>query len=77
MDSIQIPVTLYSVPQALKFLQELNLERSDTWLRNRMRDEKLSIYRVGNSDFVTEADLYRLFRLSRPERFGRKSKRRE
>ena len=63
MDSIQIPVTLYSVTQALAFLEGLDLKRSDTWLRNRMRDEKLAIYRVGNSDFVTETDLYRLSRL--------------
>ena len=63
MDSIQIPITLYSVPQALAFLEGLDLKRSDTWLRNRMRDEKLVIYRVGNSDFVTETDLYKLSRL--------------
>ena len=60
MDSIQIPVTLYSVPQALAFLEGLDLKRSDTWLRNRMRGEKLVIYRVGHSDFVTETDLYKL-----------------
>ena len=60
MDSIHIPVTLYSIEQALAFLEELDLKRSDTWFRNRMRDEKLAIYRVGNSDFVTETDLYKL-----------------
>lgn len=60
VDSIQIPITLYSVPQALNFLEGLNLKRSDTWLRNRMKDENLIIYRVGNSDFVTETDLYKL-----------------
>ena len=60
VDNIQIPVTLYSVDQALAFLEGLKLKRSDTWLRNRMRDEKLAIYRVGNSDFVTETDLYKL-----------------
>ena len=74
MDSIQIPVTLYSVDQALVFLEGLDLKRSDTWLRNRMRDEKLAIYRVGNSDFVTETDLYRLSRLPKskpgPKRKG-------
>ena len=74
MDSIQIPVTLYSVDQALAFLKGLDLKRSDTWLRNRMRDEKLAIYRVGNSDFVTETDLYRLSRLQKskpgPKRKG-------
>lgn len=62
MKSIKIPVTLYSVDQALAFMEGLGLERSDTWLRKRMRDKKLGIYRVGNSDFVTETDLYRLSR---------------
>jgi hypothetical protein len=66
MNSIQIPITLYSVPQALTFLESLELKRSDTWLRNRMRDEKLVIYRVGKSDFVTETDLYKLSRLPKP-----------
>ena len=74
MDSIQILVTLYSVEQALAFLEGLDLKRSDTWLRNRMRDEKLVIYRVGNSDFVTETDLYKLSRLPKskpgPKRKG-------
>lgn len=75
MNSIQIPVTLYSVDQALTFLEGLGLKRSDTWLRNRMREEKLGIYRVGNSDFVIETDLYRLsqFPISKP---GPKQKRR-
>ena len=63
--SIQIPFTLYSVEQALVFLGGLGLKRSDTWLRSRMRDEKLGLYRVGNSDFVTETDLYRLSLLPR------------
>ena len=67
MDSIQIPITLYSVPQALAFLAGLDLKRSDTWLRNRMRDEKLVIYRVGKSGFVTETDLYKLSRLPKPK----------
>ncbi len=60
MDIIHVPVTLYSVPQALVFLEGLNLKISGTWLRKRMRNEELEIYRVGNSDFVTETDLYRL-----------------
>ncbi len=60
MDSIHIPVTLYSVPQALAFLGKFNLRRSDTWLRNKMKSAKLEIYRVGNSDFVTENDLYKI-----------------
>ena len=76
--SIQIPFTLYSVDQALAFLEGLGLKRSDTWLRNRMRDEKLGIYRVGNSDFVTETDLYRLSLLQRskprPKQKGRGGK---
>jgi len=76
--SIQIPVTLYSVEQALAFLKGLGLKRSDTWLRNRMRDEKLGIYRVGNSDFVTETALYRLSLLPRskpgPKQKGRGGK---
>ncbi len=63
--SIQIPFTLYSVEQALIFLGGLGLKRSDTWLRSQMRDEKLGLYRVGNSDFVTETDLYRLSLLPR------------
>ncbi len=68
MDSIQIPVTLYSVAQALVFLKTLNVKWSDTWLRKRMRDEKLVLYRVGKSDFVTEADLYKLSRIPRTKR---------
>lgn len=65
MDNIRIPVTLYSVSQALTFLESLNLKISGTWLRKRMRDEKLEIYKVGNSEFVTETDLYKLSRLPR------------
>ena len=65
MDSIKIPVTLYSIEQALVFLKEFDLTRSDTWLRNQMKKEKLEVYRVGNSDFVTETDLYKLSRLPR------------
>lgn len=76
MGSIQTPVTLsvtlYSVDQALVFLKSLGLDHSDTWLRNRMRDEKLGIYRVGNSDFVTETDLYRLSRLPELKRGPKK-----
>lgn len=63
MDNIQVQITLYSVEQAVAFLQELKLKRSDTWLRKQMRAHKLAIYRVGNSDFVTETDLYKLSRL--------------
>jgi hypothetical protein len=67
MDSIRVPVTLYSVVQALAFLETLNVKWCDTWLRKRMKDEKLVMYRVGKSDFVTEADLYRLSRLPKPK----------
>ena len=74
MDSIQIPVNLYSISQALVFLDDLGLKISDTWLRKRMKDEKLSIYRVGKTEFVTETDLYRLSLLPR-EKPGPKRKR--
>lgn len=61
MDSIHVPVTLYSVPQALAFLEKgFNLRRSDTWLRKQMKSANLEVYRIGNSDFVTEIDLYKL-----------------
>lgn len=68
MDNIQIPITLYSIEQALRFLEDFGIKRSDTWLRNRMKEAKLSIHRVGNSDFVTELDLYKLTRLPKPKR---------
>lgn len=70
---VHVPVTLYSVPQALAFLRDKGLDRSDTWLRKRMRSERLQIYRIGKSAFVTEADLLLLSELSKPER-GRKRK---
>ncbi|OGO40046.1 MAG: hypothetical protein A2147_07045 [Chloroflexi bacterium RBG_16_57_8] len=60
LETIQIPVTLYSVPQALVFLGKLGVHLSDTWLRKRMRDENLRIHQVGRTDFVTETDLYKL-----------------
>ena len=65
---VHVPVSLYSVPQALAFLRDKGLDRSDTWLRNRMRSERLQIYRIGNSDFITKADLLTLLELSKPER---------
>ncbi len=67
MDSIKFEITLYSVTQALTFLETLNVKWSDTWLRKRMKDEKLEMYRVGKSNFVTEADLYKLSRLPKPK----------
>jgi hypothetical protein len=63
VESIKIPVALYSVSQALMFLKGLDITMSGTWLRKRMKDEKLEIYKVGNSEFVTETDLYKLSRL--------------
>jgi len=78
MDSIKFQITLYSVTQALAFLETLNVKWSDTWLRKRMKDEKLEMYRVGKSDFVTEADLYKLSRLPKlkpgPKRKGQRVK---
>ena len=65
MEIIQVPVNLYSVPQALVFLEGLNLKISDTWLRKRMKDANLMVYHIGKSDFVTETDLYRLSHLPR------------
>jgi len=65
MDVIHVPVTLYSVPQALVFLEGRNLKISDTWLRKRMRSANLKVYHIGKSDFVTETDLYRLSLLPR------------
>ena len=60
MDIIHVPLTLYSVPQALVFLEGLNLRISDTWLRKRMKSANLKVYHIGKSDFVTETDLYKL-----------------
>jgi len=78
MDIINVPVTLYSVPQALVFLKGLNLKISDTWLRKRMESANLKVYHVGKSDFVTETDLYRLFLLPRskpgPKQKGQRGK---
>jgi len=76
VDNIRIPVNLYSVSQALTFLEGLGLKLSDTWLRKRMKDERLEIYRVGKTEFVTETDLYRLSLLPRskpgPKKKGQK-----
>lgn len=65
---IHVPINLYSVTQALAFLEEFELERSDTWLRNHMKAAKLKIYRIGNSDFITETDLFRISRLPQLKR---------
>lgn len=59
--------------QALEFLKSRDVEISDTWLRKRMIDEDLHIYRVGKTDFVTETDLYRIF-LILTSKSGKKSK---
>lgn len=78
MESIKIPVNLYSVSQAITFLKGLDITMSGTWLRKRMRDEKLEIYKVGNSEFVMETDLYKLSRLPKvnpgPKRKARRQK---
>ena len=60
MESIEIPIKLYSIDHALTFLERLGLKRCDTWLRNQMKRENLKIYHVGKSDFVTETDLYKI-----------------
>lgn len=73
-----MPVKLYSVPQAIAFLERLDLRISDTWLRKRMKSANLELYRIGKSDFVTETDLYKLTLLKRskpgpkPKERGRK-----
>jgi len=77
VDNIQIPVNLYSVSQALTFLEGLGLKMSDTWLRKRMEAGNLDIYRVGKTEFVTETDLYRLSLLPRTKPGPRKKKGRE
>lgn len=78
MDIIHVPVNLYSVPQALVFLEGLNLKISGTWLRKRMKSANLQIYHVGRSNFVTETDLYKLYMLPRlkpgPKRKGQRGK---
>jgi hypothetical protein len=61
IDNIRVEVQFYSMSQALEFLKSRDVDISDTWLRKRMIDEKLHIYRVGKTDFVTETDLYRIF----------------
>lgn len=67
MDSVKFQITLYSVTQAVAFLKTLDVKWSDTWLRKRMKDENLVMHRVGKSNFVTEADLYKLSRLPKPK----------
>ena len=77
MDIIHVPVTLYSVPQALVFLEGLDLKISDTWLRKRMKSANLKVYHVGRSDFVTETDLYRLSRLPKSKPGPKKKEQRQ
>ena len=74
MDNIRIPVNLYSVSQALMFLEGLGIKMSGTWLRKRMKAENLDIYRVGKTEFVTETDLYRLSLLPRAKPGPKKKK---
>lgn len=73
IDNIRVEVQFYSMSQALEFLKSRDVDISDTWLRKRMIDEDLHIYRVGKTDFVTETDLYRIF-LILTSKSGKKSK---
>ena len=67
--TIEIPVTLYSIQEALTRVRELTgWGYSDQALRNRMRAAKLPIYRVGNVDLITEQDLLRLSQIPKPKR---------
>jgi hypothetical protein len=61
IDNIRVEVQFYSMSQALEFMKKRDVDISDTWLRKRMIEENLHIYRVGKTDFVTETDLYRIF----------------
>ncbi len=73
IDNIRVEVQFYSMSQALEFLKSRDIDISDTWLRKRMIDEDLHIYRVGKTNFVTETDLYRIF-LILTSNSGKKSK---
>lgn len=76
MDTIEVPVKLYSVSQALVFLKDnFELEISDTWLRTLMQRSDLKLYRVGRSDFVTETDLYKLSLLPKQKPGPKKARR--
>ena len=67
--TIEVPLTLYSIRQAVARLRELKgWEYSDQGLRNRMRDAGLPIYRAGNVDLITERDLLWLLQLPKPKR---------
>jgi hypothetical protein len=74
LDNIRVEVKFYSISQALEFLKSRDVDISDTWLRKRMYDEHLNIYRVGKTHFITETDLYRIFQVLIPKS-GKKSKR--
>jgi len=65
MENIDVQVNLYSMSEALEFLERLHLKISDTWLRKRMESAHLKVYHIGKSDFVTEPDLYRLASIPR------------
>ncbi len=77
VDSIQIRITLYSISQALAFLKTLGIKWSDTWLRKQMDIAGLKPYRVGKSDFVTEADLYRLSQIEKSKPRSRRKGQRQ
>jgi len=74
---IEIQVKLYSISQALAFLEELGVEkRSDTWLREQMAKLNLYPYLVGHSSFVTETDLYKIARFQPLKPVPKKQRRR-
>jgi hypothetical protein len=61
---IEIQVKLYSISQALTFLEGLGAKKhSGTWLREQMKKLNLELYLVGHSSFVTETDLYKISRI--------------
>ena len=71
--TVEVPITLYGIREALVRLRELKgWDYSDQALRNRMRAAGLPIYRVGNVDLITEQDLLRLSQLPKPRRGPRR-----
>ena len=71
--TIEVPVTLYGIHEALARLRELKgWNYSDQALRNRMKAAGLPVYRVGNVDLITEQDLLRLSHLPKPKRGARR-----
>ena len=67
--TIKIPVTLYDLRQARARFRELTGQSySDQGLRERMKKEGLTIYRIGNSDVIVEHDLLQLSLIPPPKR---------